>query len=376
VRTGQSGARLAASRWAVAVWSRLRGGIWTVVQAAAAATIAYSAAEILLGHQRPFFAPVAAVVALGVSAGHRGRRAAEIILGVALGLIAADLIAIGLGTGPLRMGLVVGLAVGAALVAGGGVLLVNQAAVSALLVVTLQADSADFDFTRLIDATVGASVAFGINWLFPHDAVKMVARTGASFFAQTSRVTRSVGVSLEHADLGAAQDALIEAEQLEGPARDFIEASRASNELKAFRSPGSWGRQSRTQAAERTDLVLADVRVLARGAANLVRHGSRDIDGVTTAVFELAEAADALAGSLAEDGPDAAGVTELALRAARSATGSVRTGSSLAAGMLAGQVRMTAVDLVAASGIRHETAVAMIEDAAGRAVDLEMPQPN
>jgi uncharacterized membrane protein YgaE (UPF0421/DUF939 family) len=164
------------------IWSRLRAGGWTVLQAAAAATLAYSIAELVLGHSQPFFAPVAAVVALGVSVGQRGRRAAEIVAGVALGLIVADLIVLGLGAGPVRMGFVIAIAVGAALAAGGGVLLVNQAAVSAILVVTLQADSAGFDASRLADAAVGAGVAFVINWTFPQDSRRLVSRAGARFY--------------------------------------------------------------------------------------------------------------------------------------------------------------------------------------------------
>ena len=50
----------------------------------------------------------------------------------------ADLLVIAIGTGAWQLAVVVGLAMVAAVLVGGGVLLVNQAAVSAVLVVTLQ----------------------------------------------------------------------------------------------------------------------------------------------------------------------------------------------------------------------------------------------
>ena len=53
---------------------------------------------------------------------------------MAIGIGIADLIVLGTGTGPWQVALVVGLAVTVALFLGGGRILVNQAAVSAVLV--------------------------------------------------------------------------------------------------------------------------------------------------------------------------------------------------------------------------------------------------
>ena len=56
-------------------FGRLPTNAWFIVQAAAAAGIAYFLAANLLGNEQPFFAPVAAVVTLGLAPGERGRRA-------------------------------------------------------------------------------------------------------------------------------------------------------------------------------------------------------------------------------------------------------------------------------------------------------------
>jgi uncharacterized membrane protein YgaE (UPF0421/DUF939 family) len=77
---------------------RLRVGSWPIVQTAVAATLAWSAAALVLGHDRPFVAAIAAVISVGAVAGQTLQRAAEWILGVAVGLTVADLIMLAIGT--------------------------------------------------------------------------------------------------------------------------------------------------------------------------------------------------------------------------------------------------------------------------------------
>src|SRR3954471_20546144 len=63
-----------------------------ILQGALAAALAWTIATHLLGHQRPFFAPLAALVALGLSHSQRTSRTLELILGVAVGILVADLV--------------------------------------------------------------------------------------------------------------------------------------------------------------------------------------------------------------------------------------------------------------------------------------------
>ena len=72
----------------------------SLIQTAAAATIAYLVATELVGHEQPFFAPVAAIITLGITVGQRRRRAVELALGVAVGIAVAD--GLVLLTGPAR----------------------------------------------------------------------------------------------------------------------------------------------------------------------------------------------------------------------------------------------------------------------------------
>ena len=60
----------------------LRARAWAIVHTALAASLAWEIAVEVLGHKRPFFAPVSAIIALGITAGQRTRRAIELVLAV------------------------------------------------------------------------------------------------------------------------------------------------------------------------------------------------------------------------------------------------------------------------------------------------------
>lgn len=83
---------------------RLRAGMWPVVQTAVAATLAWSAAVLVLGNEQPFVAAIAAVISIGAVAGQTLKRAIEWIFGVAVGLAVADFIMHAIGTGPVQTG--------------------------------------------------------------------------------------------------------------------------------------------------------------------------------------------------------------------------------------------------------------------------------
>ena len=149
-----------------------------IFQTAVAAAAAWFIALELLGHQQPFFAPIAAVVTLGLTVGERRRRAVELAIGVAVGIAIADLLVTQIGTGTWQIGVTVALAMFAAILVGGGPLLASQAAASAVLVVALQPPESSFDFTRAVDGLVGAVTGVVIgSLLLPADPVQL-ARSG------------------------------------------------------------------------------------------------------------------------------------------------------------------------------------------------------
>ena len=72
-------------------WDRVRSGWLQIIQTALAACVAWFLAVLILGIDRPTFAPIAAVIALGLAVGERVRRAVELTLAVAFGVAMADL---------------------------------------------------------------------------------------------------------------------------------------------------------------------------------------------------------------------------------------------------------------------------------------------
>src|SRR5215217_3310599 len=144
---------------------RLRAGMWPVVQTAVAATLAWSAAALVLGHERPFVASIAAVISVGAVAGQTPKRAAEWILGVAVGLTVADLIMLAVGTGPIQTGVIVGLAMFAALLIRSGIMFVTEAGVSAVLVAGLDPTTSGVSPDRFLEALVGGGAALAVSAL-------------------------------------------------------------------------------------------------------------------------------------------------------------------------------------------------------------------
>src|SRR5437763_4629734 len=140
-------------------WGRLRGNVWPLVQTAVAASLAWLLAASVLGHRSPFFSPIAAIVSLAATRGQRARRAVELMLGVAIGIGIGELLTRAIGIGVAQLGLIVGLAMTAAILLSAGQQLLTEAAVSATLVATVSPATQGFPPTRLLDALDGGSVA-------------------------------------------------------------------------------------------------------------------------------------------------------------------------------------------------------------------------
>ena len=93
---------------------RWRSHWFLIVQTAVTAGLAWFVAERLLGHPTPFFAPVAAIITLGVTYGQRMRRGIEIAIGVAVGVLVGELFAALFGTGVWQIMVVLALAMSVA----------------------------------------------------------------------------------------------------------------------------------------------------------------------------------------------------------------------------------------------------------------------
>jgi len=154
---------------------RLRVSGWMLVQQALAATVAWILATHVVHHRQPFFAPMAAVVALNAPLGQRGGNTLRLLEGVVIGIVAGEF---GLGTLGATSG-VLFLATLAAMVGaricGGSPLALAQAATAAILTITT--GDAHVGPDRLIDALIGGSVALVFSQiLFAPEPVRLLRR--------------------------------------------------------------------------------------------------------------------------------------------------------------------------------------------------------
>jgi Fusaric acid resistance protein-like len=78
--------------------------LWPILETAGAAVVASYLAKLLLGERETGFAPIAAVICLGAALGQQRERALELMGGVVLGVLSADLLVRVLGSGPPQVG--------------------------------------------------------------------------------------------------------------------------------------------------------------------------------------------------------------------------------------------------------------------------------
>jgi hypothetical protein len=150
------------------------------VQTAVAAAVAWWVARRVLSDPHPLFAPIVAVIALGFTTGQRGRAAVQTVLGVAVGIAVAVLVAHAIGAGGIQIAAVVLAAMVAGLAIGTSSTFVNQAAISGVIVAAAYRPHTGLSAGRLLEAVVGGGIALLFSQvLFPVDPVERVRQAAA-----------------------------------------------------------------------------------------------------------------------------------------------------------------------------------------------------
>jgi uncharacterized membrane protein YgaE (UPF0421/DUF939 family) len=352
---------------------RLRLSWRSILQAGVAAGVAWVIATEVFGHARPFFAPVSAIITLGLTSSQRGRRAVEVAIGVAVGIAVGDLLVLAIGVGAAQLALVVMLATALAIFLGSGQMLATQAAVSAALVATLQPPTDGVTFARFLDALAGGTVALVVNALvLPVDPVRLIRRAARPVLDELAATLDDAAAAILARDRDMAEAALIRARGIDELSDTFVEAVSVARETIRY-APPRWRSRGRVEdyagAAGRIDLAIRNVRVLARGTIRAIRLDENVPPQVADAVTELAAAVRALSDSL-EDPGAAARVREHALRAAATATQVLENTGNLSVSVIVGQVRSTATDLLAGTGMTHDDAADAVRGAAHTDVEV------
>ena len=341
---------------------------WAILQTAVAAGLAYFLAAVVLGNEQPFFAPVAAVVTLGLAFGERGRRALEVAVGVVVGLAVADVLVLVIGVGAAQIGVVVALAMAAAVLLSERRLLVNQAAISAILVVALQPPDVPFSPDRFFNALLGSGVALTISYLFPANPERLVERAAGPIFEELAAVLVEVAEALKDEDREKAEAVLERARKLDERVRNLDEALSAGYEtarLSPTRRRSLKHLELYAGASIRIELAVINTRVLARGAANVLRRAESVSPTLLEALLDLSRAVRTLAVYL-EESEEPEESRRCALEAARGATEALKGRHDLTTSVLVGQVRSMAVDILRSTGMNQAEALGALEEVAPR----------
>ncbi|MEV4759227.1 FUSC family protein [Micromonospora sp. NPDC049559] len=358
---------------------RLRRGWSPVVESTAAATVAWLIATRLLHHPQPFFAPAAALIVLGQARGQRWWRAIEVILGVAGGVLVADLVIQALGArGTWTVFTVILLTLALAVAVGASPISVVQAAVSALYLVVVAPPGGTLIPFRFVDALVGGGVALVASQLaVAREPVAPLLRELRQTFDELAEVIEEVAGALDRHDEPAALAALGRARRADAAVDRLRTAVLAAQE--ALRLHLRWrarrgGVRAVDVATVQVDYVVRSVRVLARAGVTLVRLPVTPPPELGTALRSLASAVCAahevftaeLTGGAEDD------VRRQLERAETATLDAVRTGGRLLRAdpplplvVIVGQVRNTAIDLLRAIGDDDVDALNRVDGALG-----------
>lgn len=344
---------------------RLRSRAPLLVQSALSTAAAWEIASDVLGHNRPIFAPLSAIIAIGTTHAQRSRRAVELVVGVAVGIAVADLAVGAIGTGTWQLLLVTLLAMAIAVLLDAGPLFVTQAGVSAAIVVTVQPPGSGLSGQRFVDALVGGLVALAITSLLPADPLRDIRRSASAVLEHVEAILYRLAGALEQRDVDEVRAILVRAREIDRDGH-WTESVQAGQEIVRM-APPRWRARGEVElyatAATRMDLAVRNLRVLARGAMRAVEIGDPVPEAIPQALRELAAGVKALAAGL-EDPDGRAEARRHALRAGATATRALDETATLSVNVLVGQIRSMAVDLISGLGEEPQSARSAVREAA------------
>lgn len=330
---------------------RLRAKGWHIVQAAVAAGVAWFLAADVLGHETPFFAPIAAVVSLGTSYGQRLRRVLEVTLGVAIGVLVADLLVLGMGSGWWQMILIVAIAMTTALLVDAGGLLVTQAAVQSIVVAALMPAPGEA-LLRWTDALVGGAVALLAATLVPGAPLRRPREQTAVVTDKIAFLLEGTARGIEYKDAEATLELLADArttdvliDELKHAAMEGLSVVRSSPFRARHREP----LRKLAELVEPLDIALRNTRVVVRRAAVAAYRDDPVPIEYADLCRDLAAATARVSAELRADRMPAAVQPELVRLAAE--TSRARRTRDLSGEVILAQLRSIIADLLRITGM-------------------------
>src|SRR5436190_16448414 len=129
------------------------------------------------------------------------------VLGIALGIGIADALFTFVGSGTWQIAAIVVGAMVAAVALGGSVVLVSEAAVSALLVVTVQTPGSGLSGARFLDSLLGGLIGLVVTSILPANPGRTVHHAAAALLDEIALTLEDVAAALEQRDQAPAEQA-------------------------------------------------------------------------------------------------------------------------------------------------------------------------
>jgi uncharacterized membrane protein YgaE (UPF0421/DUF939 family) len=330
---------------------RLRSKAWHLGQASVAAGVAWLIASDVLQHKTPFFAPVAAVVCLGTSYGQRLRRVAEVTIGVALGVLIADLLVVALGSGWWQLSLIVVLSMSVALLLDSSGIFVTQAAVQSIVITAFAVPPAQA-LTRWTDALIGGAVALVAASVVPGAPLRRPRDQAALVVDKIAGLLRGAAEGIEDGDVEAMMELLADArstDMLVDELRQAADEGLSVVHSSPFRIRHKGAIRKMIELVEPIDLALRNTRVIVRRAAVAAYRRDPVPHGYARLCRDLADVTDAVADELRADRLPESERDELLSIAA--ATSTIERTNDLTGEVILAQLRSIIADLLRVTGM-------------------------
>ncbi|MEO9328028.1 FUSC family protein [Gordonia aurantiaca] len=345
---------------------RLKISAVPIVQCALAAGIAWWIATHVFSHPDPFFAPIAAVISLGLGLGRRWRRSVELVGGVAIGIFVGDLFIGAVGEGAWQIMVVVILAMSLAVILDDGLLIPMQAASSAVLVATLLPPGGVAGFHRALDALIGGVVGILVAALFPVNPAHR-ARADAAGVLQTVRsAARTVVEGLRAGDADRIANALETARGTQAAINKMRSDMTGGREVTRI-SPLYWSSRDRLDRLMRTadpiDNAVRNFRIIARRSLAITQRGERVRPEIIEIIDDIGNAFEVLRQMMLADpgeDPDPVEAARVIRSIVRKARTDLARNSDLSEAALLAEIRSLLVDLLMVAGLRRSSALATL----------------
>lgn len=339
---------------------RLRSKIAAVVQCAVAAGLAWWVAADLLHHVQPLFAPVIAVVCLGMTYGQRLRRVLEVTVGVALGVFVADAFVQVAGSGPWQIALVVLASMAVALLLDAGNLLVTQSAVQSIAVTALTATPGQA-LNRWVDALIGGACALLLATLVPQAALRRPRVAAAQVVGTMADLLDAAARAARDRDVDAVAKVLATARATDGLLVDLQAAANEGLSVVAsspFRRAHAPSVRKVADLLDPLDRAMRSTRVLVRRVAVTAGRDEHLPESYLAAMQSLADGARVVSRALSENASPTVGQGNL--RAVAHEIAALPRTETLSAETVLAQLRSMVVDLLQLTGLEVDDAVAAL----------------